>query len=128
MDEERKMQYEALKSGADYALRLVPAIREILPELRGDEKDDTQDFKNQIFEGINYIVTIVNGTLPLINEKETIMNRDGIEEKMQQLIASVNDKDDAAIADALEEGILPFLEIFYQIATIMINLNEKKEQ
>ncbi|MBR4759352.1 MAG: hypothetical protein IK078_04295 [Lachnospiraceae bacterium] len=120
MDEIKVQQYEALQDGADYALRLVPAIREILPELRGDEKDDTQDFKNQIFEGINYLVEVVNGTLPLINEKEVILNRDGIEEKMQQLINSVDSKDDAAVADALEQGILPFVEIFYQVATIML--------
>ena len=120
MDEIKVQQYEALQDGADYALRLVPAIREILPALRGDEKDDTQDFKNQIFEGINYLVEVVNGTLPLINEKEVILNRDGIEEKMQQLINSVDSKDDAAVADALEQGILPFVEIFYQVATIML--------
>ncbi len=120
MGELRELQYEALKDGADYALKLVPAIREILPELRGDMKDDTEDFKNQIFEGINYIVETVNGTMSLINEKEEILNRDGIEEKMQQLIASVHENDNEKVAQALEEGILPFLEIFYQIATIMI--------
>ncbi len=120
MDDIKKMQYEALNDGADYALRLVPAIREILPELRGDEKEDTEDFKNQIFEGINYIVETVNGTLPLINEKEEILNREGIEEKMQEFIASVSNKDNAAIADALEQGILPFVEIFYQVAIIML--------
>lgn len=119
MGDVKGMQYEALKDGADYALRLVPAIREILPELRGNMKDDTEDFKNQIFEGINYIVEIVNGTMSLINEKEDILNRDGIEEIMQQLITSMDQKDNSAIADALEQGILPFIEIFYQIAVIM---------
>ena len=120
MDELKKQQYEALRSGADYALRLVPAIREILPELRGDMKDDTNDFKNQIFEGINYIVKIVNGTISLINEKDTILNQEAIEEKMQSLIKAVDVDDNAAVADALEEGILPFVEIFYQVAAIML--------
>ena len=124
--DERELQYEALKDGADYALRLVPAIREILPELRGDMQEDTEDFKNQIFEGINYIVGIVNGTLPLINEKEIILNSAGIEEKMQQLIKSVDNKDNAEIATALEEGILPFVEIFYQVAMIMVKAHESK--
>ncbi len=127
MDELRELQYEALKDGADYALKLVPAIREILPELRGDMKEDTEDFKNQIFEGINYIVQTVNGTMSLINEKEVILNRDGIEEKMQQLIASVHENDNMKVAQALEEGILPFIEIFYQVATIIVKNNEKSE-
>ena len=124
MDELKKMQMEVLKEGADYSLRLVPAIREILPELRGEAREDTEDFKNQIFEGINYIVEIVNGTLPFINEKEIILNRDGIEEVMQRLIESVDGKDDEKVADALEEGILPFIEIFYQVATILIKRAE----
>ncbi len=120
MDELRQQQYEVLQNGAEYALKLVPAIREIIPELRGDKKDDTDDFKNQIFEGINYIIETVNGTLPLINEKEVILNQDGIEEKIQQLIKSSESNDDNEIATALEEGILPFVEIFYQVATIML--------
>lgn len=127
MDDVKRMQYDALKDGADYAMRLVPAIREILPELRGEKQDDTEDFKNQIFEGINYIVEIVNGTLSLINEKEVILNREGIEEKMQQLISSVDKKDDVEIAKALEEGILPFVEIFYQVAVIILKNIENKE-
>ncbi len=126
MDDTKKLQYEALGDAADYALRLVPAIREILPELRGEAKEDTEDFKNQIFEGINYIVQVVNGTISLINEKEVILNRDGIEEKMQQLIKAVENKSDAEVATALEEGILPFIEIFYQIAVIMLKAAEKE--
>ena len=128
MDETRRLQYDALRDGAAYALRLVPAIREILPELRGEAKDDTDEFKNQIFEGINYIVEIVNGTISLINEKEVILNRDGIEEKMQSLIKAVDQEDTAAQADALEQGVLPFIEIFYQVATILVNNSEKSAQ
>ncbi len=120
MDDLKKQQYEALQDGAEYSLKLVPAIREIIPELRGEAKDDTEDFKNQIFEGINYIVEIVNGTISLINEKEVILNRDGIEEKMQQLIKAVDSDDNNEVATALEEGILPFIEIFYHVATIML--------
>lgn len=125
MDEMKKMQMEVLKEGAEYSLRLVPAIREILPELRGEAREDTEDFKNQIFEGINYIVEVVNGTLPFINEKEIILNRDGIEEVMQRLIKSVDTEDNNQVADALEEGILPFIEIFYQIAVILVNRTEE---
>ena len=128
MDDLKKQQYDALRDGAEYALRLVPAIREIIPELRGNEKDDTEDFKNQIIEGINYIIEIVNGTMPLINEKEVILNKDGIEEKIQQLIRSVEHKSNEEIATALEEGILPFIEIFYQVATIMVKTQEAKNE
>ncbi len=125
MDDFKKQQYEVLEDASNYALRLVPAIREIIPELKGDPKDDTEDFKNQIFEGINYIVSVVNSTLPLINEKEVILNKDGIEEQMQRLIQAVYQKDNTKVAVALEEGILPFVEIFYQVATIMLK-NQKE--
>ncbi len=120
MDDVRRLQYEALADGGNYALRLVPAIREILPELRGDEKDDTEDFKNQIFDGINYIVEILNGTLSLINEKEVIINRDGVEDIIYQLIKAVESNDNNEVGIVLEEGILPFIEIFYQVASVMV--------
>ena len=113
-------QIEVLETGIEYVKKLIPAIKEILPELRGEEKEDTTDYLNQIIDGINFIIEIVNGTMPLINEKEEILNQDGIEQQVQRLNESLGAKDNAKVAQAMEEGMLPFLDIFYQVASVIV--------
>ena len=120
MEDIRKQQLEALEVGVEYVQKLVPAMKEILPELRGDEKEDTMDFLNQIIDGINFVIEIVNATLPLINEKEEILNKEGIEEKIQLLNSALQSRDNTKTAQALEEGIMPFADIFYQVASVIL--------
>ncbi len=120
MEDIRVQQLEALEVGVEYVKKLIPATKEILPELRGDEKEDTVDFLNQIIDGINFVIDIVNATMSLINEKEEILNKEGIEEKVQLLNAGLQARDNAKTAQALEEGILPFMDIFYQVASILL--------
>ena len=120
MEDIRMQQVEALEVGVEYVQKLIPAVKEILPELRGEKKEDTMDFLNQIIDGINFMIDIVNATMPLINEKEEILNKDGIEEKVQLLNAGLQARDNVKTAQALEEGILPFMDIFYQVASIIL--------
>ncbi len=120
MEDIRVQQLEALEVGVEYVKKLIPAAKEILPELRGDEKEDTMDFLNQIIDGINFVIEIVNATMSLINEKEEILNKEGIEEKVQLLNAGLQARDNVKTAQALEDGILPFMDIFYQVASLML--------
>lgn len=120
MDDIRKQQLEALEVGVEYIQKLVPAVKEILPELRGEEKEDTMDFLGQIIDGINFVIEIANATMPLINEKEEILNKEGIEEKVQILSRALQARDNVKTAQALEEGILPFVDIFYQVASLLL--------
>lgn len=120
MEDIRKQQLEALEVGVEYVQKLVPAMKEILPELRGDEQEDTMDFLNQIIDGINFVIEIVNATLPLINEKEEILNKEGIEEKVQLLNSALQSRDNTKTAQVLEEGIMPFADIFYQVVSVIL--------
>ena len=120
MEDIRMQQLEVLETGIEYVKKLVPATKEIIPELRGEEKEDTMDYLNQIIEGINFLIEIVNATMTLINEKEEILSKDGIEEKVQLLSAALTARDNAKTAQALEEGMLPFMDIFYQVASLIV--------
>lgn len=120
MEDIRVQQIEVLETGIEYVQKLIPATKEILPELRGDEKEDTMDYLNQIIDGINFVIEIVNATMSLINEKEEILNRDGIEEQVQALNSGLQAKDYVKVAQAFEEGMLPFMDIFYQVASVIV--------
>ncbi len=124
MEDIKMQQIEALQVGMEYVKKLIPAIQEILPELRGEEKEDTLDFLNQIIDGINFVIEIANATMSLINEKDNVLNQGAIEEKVQLLSSALQARDNVRTAQALEEGILPFLDIFYQVSSV-ITVREK---
>ena len=120
MDDMKKEQLEALQIAIDYTGKLVPAFRTLAVELKGEKHDDTIDFLNQAIEGLNFIIEIFNATLSLLNEKEELFQKDVIEEKIQAMNRAVANKDDVATAEAIEDGIIPFLEIFAQISKIFL--------
>ena len=120
MDEIRQQQIEALQMGCDYIEKLIPAMKEILPELRGEEKPDTQEYLNQQMDGLNFVIDIMNATMSLINEKETVLIRDNMEEKVQVLNKALGARDHAGIADALEHDILPMIDVFRQISLVVL--------
>lgn len=120
MDEIRQQQMEALEMGCEYIEKLVPAMKEIIPELRGLELPDTRDFLNQQMDGLNFVIDIMNATMSLINEKETVLIKDNMEEKVQKLNSALGAMDHAKIADALENDILPMIDIFRQVALVIL--------
>ena len=121
MDEIREQQIEALKMGCEYIEKLIPAMKEIIPELRGLELPDTRDYLNQQMDGLNFVIDIMNATMPLINEKETVLIKDNMEEKVQKLNSALSTMDNAETADALENDILPMIDIFRQVALVVVS-------
>ena len=60
------------------------------------------------------------------NEKEEFMNKYAIEEKVQNLNRALGNNDHAMIADAFEADILPMLDIYRQIALVVLSQNKEK--
>lgn len=120
MDEIRVQKIEALQLGCEYIEKLIPAMKEIIPELRGLELPDTRDYLNQQIDGLNFVIEIMNATMDLINEKETVLIKDNMEEKVQTLNRALSMMDNAKTADALEADILPMLDIFRQVALVIV--------
>ena len=119
MEEQKKQQLEAL--GSEYIAKLIPAMKEIIPELRGAEMPDTEDYLNQQLDGLNYVIDIINITIPFLNEKEEVLNKDAMEEKVQNL-----NRAHAMIANAFEADILPMLDIYRQIALVVLEQNKEE--
>lgn len=120
MEDIRQQQIEALGMAAEYIEKLIPAMKEIIPELRGQELPDTKDFLNQQMDGLNFVIDIINGTMSLVNEKETILIKDNMEEKVQNLNRALGAQMNPQIADVLEADILPFLDVFRQVALVLV--------
>lgn len=110
MEDNRKEQVEALEALKDYNPKICKALKEVLPELNGEKKEDTQEYIDHILRGVNWELQVINGTMELLNEKEEQVSK----EKLNEMISHVNDaytsQEERKLAQVVEEELLPFAE------------------
>ena len=110
MEDNRNEQVEALEALKGYNPKICKALKEIIPELKGDKKEDTQEYVDHIFKGVNWELQVVNGTMELLNEKEEQVSK----ESLNEVISHINDayaaKEEEKLAEVIETELLPFVE------------------
>lgn len=110
MEDNRKEQVEALEALKDYNPKICKALKEIIPELKGDKKEDTQEYLDHIFRGVNWELQVINGTMQLLNEKEEQVKK----ESLNEIISNINDaytsKKEEQLVQVIESQLLPFIE------------------
>lgn len=110
MEDNRKEQVEALEALKDYNPKVCKALKEVIPEITGERKDDTQEYLDYIFKGINWELQVVNGTLELLNEKEEQVSKEALNEIVMQINDAYTSKDNEKLVQAMEGSLLPFIE------------------
>ncbi|MCI9492553.1 MAG: molecular chaperone [Lachnospiraceae bacterium] len=115
MENVRAEQIEALEVFCGYNEKFVQNIRTIITELEGDRKEDTDKFLENIIKGINWEIGVLNGVMPLINEKEERIQKEEFNSNILRLSQALEGKDDLEIAKAMKET-LPMFEKLGEIA------------
>lgn len=110
MEDNRKEQVEALEALKDYNPKVCKALKEIIPEIMGARKEDTQEYLEQIFKGINWEFQVINGTLQLLNEKEEQISKEALNEMVTHINDAYISKNDSELAQVMEKELLPFVE------------------
>ncbi|MCI8495312.1 MAG: molecular chaperone [Lachnospiraceae bacterium] len=110
MEDNRKEQVEALEALKDYNPKICKALKEIIPELRGEKKEDTQEYIEHIFRGVNWELQVINGTMELLNEKEQQVSKDSLNEMIVQVNDAYTSKEGEKLAQIIETELLPFVE------------------
>lgn len=105
----KEQQIEALEVFEKYNKKLMKSMNTIIGELRGDRKEDTDEFQEKIIEGLNWEIQILNKTLSLINEKRIYIKKEEINEKIICLSEAIKEGD-SKIAEVLENDIIPTFE------------------
>ena len=116
MDNIREQKLEALKTAGDYLEKLIPAMEEVISEIKGDMKEDTVDFLLQIIDGFNFMIETYNVTKDLVNDPEPLIIDDELESSVGRLSDGFSRKDYSSIADELAANIVPFLKVFKEAA------------
>lgn len=109
MEEREQRQKEVLQELIAYSDSLIPALQELIVELRGGIKEDTSAFLNDVITGINWEIEVYNQCASLLNEKSSYIDKKAMITAVKHLGISLNSGDYILVADCLEIDFLPFL-------------------
>lgn len=109
MIENRAEQKEALETLTKFNVRLVKNMGIIAKELSGERMDDTDAFLEDIIKALNWEIQVVNGTMELLNENKTRIDKEAFNAKVQALSNAISANDDAQMAKAFTE-VIPVFE------------------
>lgn len=115
MENEFKEEIEALETLKEYNVKVVKALKEIIPELKGEKKEDTDEYLQHILKGINWEIQVINGTMKYLNREEEVISKEGTNEIILRLNDAINAKNEEKVAQILEAELLPFLEKLNEI-------------
>lgn len=102
-------QKEALMAAEDYLKRLIPAMEEMVRELRTGRTELTDQLITNCINGFNWVISIFNQLSEVINTGEIRINKDEINPKIEELIKHLDKKDDIRTANVVTVHIIPFL-------------------
>lgn len=110
MDEYRQQQVEALQVAHEYSAKLMNGIKNVCVELKGERLLDTDAYLDEVIKGLNWLIEVTNRTLEVINEETQVIDKEQVNQAVKTLGAALQKKDDAQIAEALETGVLNFVQ------------------
>lgn len=111
-----ELQKDIMKELADYSPKIIYGTEEIIGELRGDRKKDTDELFNLVIQGINWEIEVFNNCESLINRDYMFIDKSKMATAVVRLGKVLQEKDDIKIAACLEVDFLPFLNSMGQAA------------
>ncbi|MBQ8413083.1 MAG: molecular chaperone [Lachnospiraceae bacterium] len=109
MSNQLELQMEALSELMDYSEKIIKGTEEVIKELRGTRKDDTDELFGLVIQGINWEIEVFNNCEPLINKNGQQIDKDKMAMAVGRLGKVLHEKDDIKLAACLDVDFLPFL-------------------
>ena len=116
MDDQKKEMVEALETLVEYSPKLIKALETISKELRENRQPDTDEYVQTILKGMNWEIQIINATMPLLNEQETLVDGKKINEALTEFNQIFEKRDDVELANQFETSILPLFQQLEEVA------------
>ena len=109
MENEFEEEIEALGTLKEYNVKVVKALKEVIPELKGEKKEDTDEYFQHILKGINWEIQVINGTMDYLNKEEETISKEKVNGIIVDLNDAIKEKQDLKIVSILESQMVPFL-------------------
>ena len=116
MDNMQAEKPEALQAMGEYLERLIPGMKTLSEELKGDRQPDTDDFQKQCIDGLNWVIEIYNRVSDVVAAEKINATKQEFNNRLGELGAAIKEKEDAKIAELIEVAVIPFLEDLKEVA------------
>lgn len=110
METMREEKLEAIKAAGEYLERLIPGVKTVAAELRGQKNENTDKLLQQCVDGINWLISIYNRVKDILEEAGFVLDKDNTNQMLGVFGQALQEKSDVKIAEAIENGVVPFLE------------------
>lgn len=110
MDNMQAEKQEALLVLGEYLEKLIPGMKTLSEELKGDRQPDTDDFQKQCIDGLNWVIEIYNRVSDVIDSEKINAAKQEFNNRLGELGTAIREKEDAKIAELIETAVIPFLE------------------
>ena len=114
MEDMKKQQLEVLEEAKDYWQKVLHCIDTVIPELKGDKKDDTDEYLRMTVDAVNNTLEMYNATRSLVQEHSDIDEAE-INAAVSTLGTALKSGVDDAKADALD-GMKKFIQAYGEAA------------
>lgn len=115
-----ELQYNVLKQLISYSENLIPALQDLIKELRSEEQEDTGDYLNEVITGINWEIEVYNQCADIINARSSYIDKKSMISAVKNLGATLNSGNYLLVADCLEEDFIPFLNKLDLVAKMIV--------
>lgn len=114
MSNKIRLQQDIMKELSDYSPKIIKGTEDVISELRGDRKKDTDELFNLVIQGINWEIEVFNNCEDIINKDAHFIDKGKMATAVVRLGKVLQEKDDIKIAACLEVDFLPFLRAMEQ--------------
>ena len=105
-----ELQNDVLNELVDYSPKIIYGTKELIGELKDNRQEDTDALFGLVIKGINWVIEVFNACEKRINEKDSVVDKNGMSAAVTRLQEVLRQKDDKKIANCLQDDFLPFLE------------------
>lgn len=120
MADQLTLQKEALMALGGYSDNIILGTETLIEELRGDEKEDTDELFNLVITGINWEIEVFNNCEALINKDKMIVDKSKMANAVSKLGKMLKEKDSIKIAACLSVDFLPFLRAMKEASSEIV--------
>lgn len=121
MEDRETLQREALTTLISYSDNLIPALQQVIEELKGEGKEDTESFLNEVITGINWEIEVYNQCAGLISQRSNYIDKKAMISAVTNLGKVLSSGDHQMIARCFEDDFLPFLNKLALAAKMVVD-------
>lgn len=110
MDNMQAEKQEALQAVGEYLEKLIPGMKTLSEELKGDRQPDTDEFRKQCIDGLNWVIEVYNRISDVIASEKINATKQEFNNHLGELGVAIKENEDAKIAELIDVAVIPFLE------------------